>query len=162
LEFQFKLERQKDVPLKFSWLNKFSHGRKQWIRVGCNIGFVSTLSLSSLQVMHICFLVFPNFPCFLLFLFIFMVFSLCSSILQVIHICLLMCFTLYQFTPIKLDFVIFKLYQCTPIKFDFVADNQTIYGLRKSNSIEHAHVQDVDYNPKKQHILVSITCRIML
>lgn len=27
--------------------------------------------------------------------------------------------------------------------------------MKKTNSIEHAHVRDVDYNPKKQHILVT-------
>lgn len=29
--------------------------------------------------------------------------------------------------------------------------------LRKSTAIEHAHVRDVDYNPKKQNIIVSLT-----
>ena len=28
--------------------------------------------------------------------------------------------------------------------------------LRRSNAIEHAHVRDVDYNPKKQNIIVSM------
>lgn len=28
--------------------------------------------------------------------------------------------------------------------------------LRKSNAIEHAHIRDVDYNPKKQNIIVSM------
>jgi hypothetical protein len=27
--------------------------------------------------------------------------------------------------------------------------------LRRSNAIEHAHIRDVDYNPKKQNIIVS-------
>lgn len=29
--------------------------------------------------------------------------------------------------------------------------------LRKSTAIEHAHIRDVDYNPKKQNIIVSLT-----
>ena len=29
--------------------------------------------------------------------------------------------------------------------------------LRKSTAIEHAHIRDVDYNPKKQNIIVSST-----
>jgi hypothetical protein len=28
--------------------------------------------------------------------------------------------------------------------------------LRRSNAIEHAHIRDVDYNPKKQNIIVSL------
>lgn len=27
---------------------------------------------------------------------------------------------------------------------------------RSTNAIEHAHIRDVDYNPKKQHIVVSV------
>lgn len=34
--------------------------------------------------------------------------------------------------------------------------------FRKTNSIEHAHVRNADYNPKKQHILVSTGGQMLL
>ena len=33
---------------------------------------------------------------------------------------------------------------------------QNAYTYRKTNSIEHAHVRNVDYDTKKKHILVSM------
>lgn len=52
---------------------------------------------------------------------------------------------------------VIQLLKCFHCIFIFICERVI---LRKSVAIEHAHIRDVDYNPKKQNIIVS-TCLLV-